>query len=212
MTEPDGNLPPLYRLEGHTLEAEMLVLDTSTTDYAAHLLTNVEHPEWRESRGDAVMADALGVSGLLVTADRRIVIGRRSGRTHEAVGAFHVAPSGHPHPPQTVAQAFHAELEEELGVRPQNVRRSRLTGLIRARPSGKPELTARLDVDLEAELVVERWSSAIEKWEFESLEIVDWTARSVTAWLAQHGPQVVAPGYAAITLAAHADFGEDFRA
>lgn len=210
LCEPDGSLPPLYRYEGHRFDGTRLVLDTCTTDYAAHLLTNVENPGWREDHGAAVMADALGVSGLVVTADNRIVVGRRSARTHEAVGAFHVAPSGHPHPPQTIPEAFAAELLEELGVRDSEVRRGRLTGLIRAVPTGKPELTARLDLRIDAEEVIERSTTAVEGWEFENLELVEWRSTTVAEWLTDNGTRLVAPGHAAITLAAHAAFGPEF--
>lgn len=207
LTTADGSLPPLYRLDSLTTEPDRLVLHTSPTDYAEHLLTNVDHPEWRAERGDGVMADAIGVSGVVRTADDRTFVGRRSGRTHEAPGAFHVAPSGHPHPPQTVGESLLAELRDELGLDPGQLDRTVVTGVVRALPGGKPEITALLTTPLAATDVLTSWETAVERWEFDELVPVRWTPDDVGDWLADHAETCVPPGLAALALAGRVEFG-----
>ena len=203
-----GVLPELYRLEGIAESAGGgLALTTSATDYAEYLLTNVEHPEWRQERGDHVMSDALGISAVLRARDDVIVVGVRSRRTHEAAGAIHVLPSGHPHPPQSITEAFHSELGDEVGLDPHDLVESRVTGILRAEPSGKPELTARLVTGVDAAEIVRRRSRARERWEFEELRFVEWSPREVTTWLCDNLDSCTPPGHAAVALAGRVDFG-----
>lgn len=210
LTLPDGSLPPLYRLDSLETTGHRLILHTSPTDYAEHLLTNVDHPQWRAERGDDVMADAIGVSGVLRTADGFVLVGRRSGRTHEAPGAFHVIPSGHPHPPQTVAEAIGAELHEELGLHPDRLDEAHVTGVIRALPSGKPEVTTMLTTSLTATEVRAAWEEADERWEFDELVGIPWAPGAVAEWMTDHARSCVAPGLAALALAGRIDFGPDW--
>lgn len=213
IADAEGVLPPLYRLEGIAVSASgALSLTTSATDYAEYLLTNVEHPEWRTTRGEEVMSDALGISAVLRTRDNVIVVGLRSRRIHEAAGALHVIPSGHPHPPQSIAEAFNAELHEEIGLSPKDIVDARVTGVVRARPTGKPELTARLVAAVDAREVVRRSSTARDRWEFEELRLVEWDPVKVAAWLRDHIDSCTPPGHAAVALAGRVDFGTTWYA
>jgi ADP-ribose pyrophosphatase YjhB (NUDIX family) len=207
LTDRNGSLPLLYRLDGVDLDQTGLVIRTSETDYAEHLLTNVEHPEWRLERGPGVMAEAIGVSAVVQTSDGHVVLGRRSPRTHEGVGALHVIPSGHPHPPQTIRDALYAELRDELGLRPDELSDEVVTGVARALPSGKPEITARFVARVSLVEVFDRWTSAEERWEFDSLESLAWRPDAIETWLHNNVSTIVAPGHAALALAGGVDFG-----
>lgn len=208
IVDEHGLLPPLYRLDDITSSTKgALALTTSATDYAEYLLTNVEHPEWRQTREENVMSDALGISAVLRTRDHFIVVGVRSRRTHEAAGSVHVLPSGHPHPPQSIAEAFHAELSEEVGLDPNHLVDARVTGVVRALPSGKPELTARLVAEVDAAEISRRSSRAQERWEYEELRFVRWEPQEITTWLCDQVASCTPPGHAAVALAGRVDFG-----
>jgi hypothetical protein len=211
LTSADGSLLPLYRLDAIAECSESsLVLATSATDYAEYMLTNLEHPEWRTERGAEVMSDPLGVSAVVRTADSVVLVGRRSGRPHDAPGALHVVPSGHPHPPQSVGAALETELRDELGLAMQEISDASITGVLRAQPSGKPEVTARFVATLDSDHVLERWEQAEERWEYEVIETVPWEPDVVADWLVQHIFTCVPPGHGAIALAGRVEFGPDW--
>lgn len=209
LTLDDGSLPPLYRLEEVvTASPTALVVATTTTDYADFLLSNVEHPEWRHERGDAAMADPIGVSALLRTADGEVIYGRRSGRTHDSPGAFHVLPSGHPHPPETITEAIENELVGEVGIALTDVIDASVTGVVRAAGTGKPEITMRLTTRLSTDELSGRRADAVERWEFAEVVALRWERETVTRWLRDHSRTCVAPGLAAVALAGRIDFGD----
>ena len=208
-----GNLPPLYRLNRFGATPHGLRLRLGRTDYGEYLYTNVERPERRRVLGDASMSDALAVCATLVTGDRRVLFGARSPRIADGpragagghVPRYHVLPSGHPEPPHGLFEGLLKELEEETAVTPAELTASHLTGLIRALPSGKPELTFLLETELTFEEI--RARSPADAWEFTSLESFPWTARDAEAWLRDHREDAVSPGHAAVLLAAEAIFG-----
>lgn len=209
LTLEDGSLPPLYRLEEVvTVSPTELVLATSVTDYADFLLTNMDHPEWREEHGDALMADPIGVSAVLRTADGAVIYGRRSGRTHDSPGAYHVLPSGHPHPPETVAEAIGNELVGEVGIELADVVEASVTGVVRSAGTGKPEITMVLSTGLTSDDLWARRADAVERWEFAEVLTLLWEPDSVTGWLRDHTGTCVPPGLAAVALAGRVDFGD----
>ncbi|MFT5291245.1 MAG: hypothetical protein ACI8QS_000545 [Planctomycetota bacterium] len=203
-----GSLPPLYRLRSFEETAQGLSLRLGRTDYGEYLFSNVEHPERRAERGDDAMSDALAVCAVLVTGDGFAVYGPRSSRIADLATDqkyFHVLPSGHPEPPQGIVDGLFTELQEEAGVHRGEVQRALLTGLIRAQPSGKPELTFLLET--RATLADIRSRSARDAWEFDSIEGFPWTQIGAREWLTKHRRDAVAPGHAAIALAARLQFG-----
>jgi 8-oxo-dGTP pyrophosphatase MutT (NUDIX family) len=58
--------------------AGVLEIELSQTSYRIFVGTNMAHPEWIETIGRHVMANTVGVSTTLITADNHIMLGRRS--------------------------------------------------------------------------------------------------------------------------------------
>ena len=141
---------PLCRLEraGRT-EAGRLQLAFSPTDYRAFVGTNLNLETLRRLAGereDEVLANPTGVSAVVRTADDFILLGRRSQRTLEYPGCWHV-PGGHVEPRHVLSGGAHVfdavrdEVIEETGVSAEDVRGCFCTGLLRTRQTRKPELT-----------------------------------------------------------------------
>ena len=135
------------------------------------------------------MSDALAVCAAVVSADGQVLFGPRSQRiadspSRPAQACYHVLPSGHPEPPQGLFEGLLMELQEEADINAEELTEAHLTGLIRALPSGKPELTFLLKTDLT--LAEIRARSPRDAWEFTALEGFEWSPRGVRLWLEQH--------------------------
>lgn len=80
---------PMCRLERWSVDAadprssppqpSELTLSLSLTSYRIFLGTNMSHPELADTDGPEVMANPVGVSTALITADNHFMLGRRSG-------------------------------------------------------------------------------------------------------------------------------------
>lgn len=202
-----GELLPLHRLVAAALdERGRLALRTGLTDYAEFVLTNVARPARRSERGDASMSDALGVCAALVTSDERVLLGRRAARLDDRPGALHVVPAGHPHPPDAPWAGLLAELDEELGIAPGEVVAARCTGVLRALPTGKPELVYALRVRLDAASILAR--SRVDAWEHAAIDARAWNERDVRALLVDERDDLTSPAHGCLLLAGARDFGE----
>lgn len=105
------DLPLLYnaskfRLQSVELTEDRLILNIGMTCYRDFICTNMRS-EIRErirthgldKYGDphACFADPVGVDGLVISSDDKVVLLRRSQEVYEAPGMFHI-PGGHPEP------------------------------------------------------------------------------------------------------------------
>lgn len=206
-TDEHGELLPLHRLLDATLDDQgRLALRTGRTDYAEFVLTNVARPERRGERGDASMSDALGVCAALVTRDERVLLGRRAAELDDRPGALHVVPAGHPHPPDDPWTGLVAELDEELAIAPDEIVSARCTGVLRALPTGKPELVYALRVGLDAAEILAR--PRADAWEHVAIEARAWTAHDVRALLVDERDALTSPAFGCLLLAGARDFGE----
>ena len=131
---------PMCRLEMLTpLENSTLKIDVSLTSYKTFYGTNLYHPELRAAYGSEVMANPIGLSPALVTADNHLVFGRRNqtlayypGRIHPFSGAL----EPHEHP----FAAVRRELAEELGLTDADLHPDiRLLGVVEDRRLIQPE-------------------------------------------------------------------------
>lgn len=202
-----GELLPLHRLSSASIDAHgRITLRTGLTDYAEFVLTNVATPDRRRARGDASMSDALGVCAALVTSDERVLLGRRAAGLDDRPGALHVVPAGHPHPPDDPWTGLLAELDEELAIAPREVVAARCTGVLRALPTGKPELVYALRVGLAAAAVLAR--PRTDAWEHVAIEARAWTASDVRKLLVDERDALTSPAHGCLLLAGARDFGE----
>lgn len=132
---------PMCRMESFAASPDGLRLDLSPTSYKPFVGTNLQHPELADAYGREVMANPVGVSTLLETADGYFMLGRRNAsvayypnRVHPFAGALE--PRDGPDP----FAAVYRELAEELSLARGEVTELRCTGLVEDRALRQPEL------------------------------------------------------------------------
>lgn len=137
---------PMCRLEGRRVEAGRIELVVSRTSYRLFFGTNLMHPTLADRYGPQVMANPIGVSAALTSADGMFLLGRRSAtvayyplRTHPFAGALE------PRDQVDVFGAVARELEEELKLGSADIADIRLAGIVEDHGLRQPELifTAR---------------------------------------------------------------------
>ncbi|HSI33267.1 MAG: NUDIX domain-containing protein [Phycisphaerae bacterium] len=131
---------PMCRLERWRATAEELRLELSRTTYKAFLGTNLAHPELADRYGRDVLANPVGVSPALVTADGWLMMGRRNDsvayyprRVHPFAGALDPTDAG-------PFAAVRRELREELSLADDEVTGIRCTGIAEDKSIRQPEL------------------------------------------------------------------------
>src|SRR5688572_17160765 len=125
---------PMCRLErwAVTPEGGHLHLVLSNTSYKPFLGTNMTHPDLADRFGADVLANPLGVSPALETADAYLLLGRRNAsvayypeRVHPFAGAIEPRDGG------DGFAAVRRELREELSLDDREVSEIRCTALVR---------------------------------------------------------------------------------
>ena len=203
---------PLYRLLAARVEADSLALDLGLTGYKEYIGTNVRPPAWALADPEGKMSKPIAVSAVAVSKDGKVFLqARAEGVGERDAGRWHITPSGHIHPPQTVLEGLMAELCEELAVESSEVDGEvAVSGLIVGKWNYKPELTFLLRLRATSEDILAR--SAPDNWEYERLEPVEWEAATVRQWLLRGEAEWVPPGHAALLIAGRVDFGEEWMA
>jgi 8-oxo-dGTP pyrophosphatase MutT (NUDIX family) len=152
---------PTCRLERWDVSPDggRLRLSYSKSSYKAFFGTNMSHPDLADRFGPEVLANPIGVSPAVESADGLLLLGRRNqslayypGRVHPFAGALEPSDSG------DLFAAVRRELREELSLADAEVPEVRCTGLVyewalrqtefifRARCAlGREEIERRLD-------------------------------------------------------------------
>lgn len=132
---------PMCRLESFVASIGSLELGISPASYRTFYGTNMRHPELADQYGTQVLANPLGVSCLLETADDWILLGRRSAsvayypnRVHPFAGALE------PGDAADVFAAARRELHEELTLKDNQIGRMHCLALVRDNLLRQPEL------------------------------------------------------------------------
>jgi 8-oxo-dGTP pyrophosphatase MutT (NUDIX family) len=140
---------PMCRLESWRAAPAGLELAVSPTSYKPFLGTNLVNPHLADRYGTAVLANPLGVSAALVTADDFLLLGRRNAavayypsRVHPFAGALEPADGGGGDAPDPFAAAYR-ELGEELNLSAGDVSDLRCAGLVEDAHLRQPELVFR---------------------------------------------------------------------
>ena len=149
---------PMCRLEHWSASPERLELTLSRTSYRPFLGTNYANAALADAHGRDVLANPVGLSTILETADGQLLLGRRNdsvayhpNRVHPFAGALE------PHDPMDVFAEARRELREELGLTAADIAAIRCVGLAEDRALRQPELifiasTPRTRPELEAQL------------------------------------------------------------
>jgi 8-oxo-dGTP pyrophosphatase MutT (NUDIX family) len=131
---------PQCRLESWTADATRLQLALSPSTYKIFLGTNMANPQFTAQFGPEVMANPLGVSPALMTADHHLLLGCRSAavayhpnRVHPFAGCMEPDDAD---PFETVLR----ELKEELSIAPEEITQLHCIGLAEDLQLHQPEL------------------------------------------------------------------------
>lgn len=203
---------PLYRLMSfHNQGKSGLVLNLGLTGYKQYQGTNVSKPSWALANPKDKMANPLAISVVSVTADNMTILQLRSDIVGEYGNRWHVTPSGHIHPPQSLSDAIEAEFLEEMGVfLNEMIEEIIVTGLVVNKEIYKPELTFFVRLRLTADDILNRF--ARDNWEYKRLQAVEWKSDVIGEWLKCGGPHFVPPGHAALVLGGGIEFGDEWMA
>lgn len=151
--------------------------------------------QWRDPRLFLELeVTSLSVSGLL-TGPSGIAFGRRGRQTSQNPGCWELIPSGGIDEgcidaagvPQADRQIL-SELDEELGLTPQEVEAPRAFLLIEDGEAHVVDIGYELTTALDGKAIEQRFAALAEP-EYEALEIVPWPA--LPAFLAEHERQIV---------------------
>lgn len=154
---------PLYRVERWNTETG-LDLFCSRTDYRELMGVSYFFPEW------GLASRALTFSCAL-WCPQGVILERRSLEVAECPGMVHLAPAGHPHPPQSLVEAVWEECEEELGLRPGEVSSIECLGLTAILQNNTFGLVCRAQTEVAFEEIKNRPRSG--SWEQDSLLCLD---------------------------------------
>lgn len=130
----------MCRLESWVADADCLRLTLSDTSYKVFLGTNLTHPELADRFGREALANPVGVSPALLTADGFLMMGRRNAsvayypdRIHPFAGALDPADAD-------PFAAIRRELAEELSFSDADIEDIRCTGVAEDVAIRQPEL------------------------------------------------------------------------
>jgi hypothetical protein len=146
--DPDVHLfdGPMCRLESWDARPRGLDLSLSGTTYKTFLGTNLRNPQLADRYGRGVLANPVGVSPALETADGWLMMGRRNAsvayypnRVHPFAGALE------PRDADDVFAAVQRELAEELAFTAADVGEVRCTGIVEDHAIRQPELIFRVN-------------------------------------------------------------------
>lgn len=151
---------PLCRLEDLRIDERGLHLGMSPTSYRIFMGTNGRHPQWADEFGRQVMADPIGTSVALRSADGVLVFGRRSARV--ALYPGHAHPFGGTMEPPTegstvdILEEMRRELREEAGITTDDLIDLRVIAVIEDRHLRQPELVYAAECRLPVADIISR--------------------------------------------------------
>jgi 8-oxo-dGTP pyrophosphatase MutT (NUDIX family) len=198
---------PMCRLESWRASTDRLGFTLSYTTYKTFLGTNLTHPELADRFGQQILANPVGVSPALLTADNFLIMGRRNAsvayypnRIHPFAGALDPSDAN----PFT---AIRRELQEELSLTDKDVPKIYLTGIAEDLSIRQPELiflagSPRTRKEIE---------SALDHTEHHATWSTPATPDAVEATL-HSGESFTPVAVAAMLLFARQAFGEQFFA
>ncbi len=146
-SQPGVNLfdGPMCRLESWSAAPARLDIAMSDTSYKPFIGTNLHHPELADRYGPSILANPIGVSPALETADGWLMMGRRNGsvayypnRVHPFAGALE------PRDANDLFGAVRRELAEELAFTNDDIAEIRCTGVVEDRSIRQMELIFRV--------------------------------------------------------------------
>lgn len=179
----------LARLESWSLDSSSCRLDLRPSDYRTLVYSNAHVEQIQQTWGAHYLSRALGISAVLVSADKNLVFMRRSHTVGEFPGCYDVF-GGHIDNPTNgqvpnVFVSMAQELEEETGMQ-QSDFDLRLIGLIESTPNQKPELVFIANAVLSRESILSRAYEAKDHLEFTEVHTLKNELKHIKPFLKAH--------------------------
>jgi hypothetical protein len=185
----------LCRLVQASPSPDQLSLTLGAVSYKEFVGTNLTNAYLRHIHGPDVLADALGVSAAVVSADGFLVLGRRSkkvayhgGRIHPIGGIVEPAEAGQPapHPAETMTN----ELREELCITPEQIDAIECIALVRDKHIVQPELVFDVTVSADVAEMITGAREAKDSMEHAEIVPVRHHPASVVTFMENHAAQL----------------------
>ncbi len=138
----------MCRLESFSIEGAELQMVLSETSYKSFAGTNMRSPQFGTQYGEGAMANPLGISVALISADEVLVLGRRNERVAYYPGRIHpFAGALEPEDGLDVFSAVRRELAEELNLSEPELGEMKCLGMAEDRRLVQPELICYAQVE-----------------------------------------------------------------
>ena len=181
-----------------------LHLELGPTCYRDFLGTNLHHAATLWRSGEQHLANPLGISSTVITRDGFLVFGRRSARVAFHAGHLHTfgglleASDRDAEGRFDVFMAAIRELNEELGIRKEEIASIVIAGLVRDRSILQPELLFEATLTLSRAELTARFDPTLPDQEHTGLEFVHDDPETIVPFVRRSAP--VAPVALAATL------------
>jgi len=197
----DGNLCRLLQCSA----ADKLSIALGPVGFKEFLGTNLTNASLRYEHGMDILADALGVSAAVRTADGFLLMGMRSesvafhsGRLHPIGGV--VEPDTSLSQPADPFTAMILELEEETALQRDMISEIVCMGLVRDKRIVQPELIFDVSISIEATELRRISNDALGKKEHSHLELISDHPARITAFIRTNFEKLTAVAIATLLL------------
>lgn len=208
----DGRLARLVHIGANP---DHLRLDLGVTTYREFLGTNVDDGAGVHRAGADLLADPLGVSAIVQTADGYLLFGRRSAKVAVHGGYLHCFGGVVEMPEDTPVRApdpmdeVRREICEELALRPAAIGEVTAMGLVRDRRLMQPELVFETHINMRSAELRARFDPRLADGEHEGIEYVGADPETVAAFL-QSVIRMAPVAQAALLLHGKYAWGDDW--
>ena len=149
---------PMLRLNGWSIDRGSLHLTFSPTSYKQFWGTNLHHPELADQFGPDVLANPLGLSAALQSADGFLLLGRRNARVAYYPNRIH--PFAGSAETTDIFSEIRRELSEELSLSARDIAELRCLGLAEDTSIRQPEIIFSAVSNLTREQIESRLNAA----------------------------------------------------
>jgi hypothetical protein len=208
---------PLCRLIDWRADQGRLGLTLGPVGYREFFGTNATQAHIRYLHGPEVLADAVGVSAAVTTADGFILLGQRSpqvtqytGRLHPVGGGLMPSPDADA-PPDPFATIL-SELTEEVAIDAQSLTELVCIGLVRDKHTVQPELIFDATVDTDVVTLLQEASHAADAHEHTAFVPVRNHPAAVVTFIEQHFSQLTPVALATLLLHGQRHWGSGWFA
>jgi hypothetical protein len=193
----------IARLDGWQVRGRVLRLQLRPTDYKTLLYSNNHADEIVGRWGEKQLANALGISAVVISADEQVILMQRSQRVGEFPGAYdvfggHIDVPASGDPPDLFA-SMAQELEEELAL---SVNACELScfGLLQALLPRKPELLFIAKCRLESEALMLAAKGARDCYEYSRLLKIAARPTEIASFLRLDGERTSPSAFGALEM------------